>query len=143
MIPWILILKLIIHLEDASQLWNPSEKVESLRFDSKQGRKKDVIRVSNKKSYVTDIQKRFNAIQLIYLSQSEAVARMCSVKKVYLNISQNSQEKPCARVSFNKLDRNTLHLKPLRSYFLLYVSGMTFWNSLISVFFHQSSPSQK
>ena len=31
---------------------------------------------------------------------SEAVARRCSVKKVFLEISQNSQESTCARVSF-------------------------------------------
>ena len=30
---------------------------------------------------------------------SEAVARRCSVKKVFLKISQNSQERTCARVS--------------------------------------------
>ena len=30
----------------------------------------------------------------------EAVARRCSVKKVFLEISQNSQENTCAKVSF-------------------------------------------
>ena len=30
----------------------------------------------------------------------EAVARKCSVKKVFLEITQNSQEYTCARVSF-------------------------------------------
>ena len=30
----------------------------------------------------------------------EAVAQRCSVKKVFLEISQNSQENTCARVSF-------------------------------------------
>ena len=30
----------------------------------------------------------------------EAVAQTCSVKKVFLEISQNSQENTCARVSF-------------------------------------------
>ena len=30
----------------------------------------------------------------------EAVVQTCSVKKVYLNISQNLQENTCARVSF-------------------------------------------
>ena len=32
--------------------------------------------------------------------QTEAVARRCSVKMVFLEISQNSQENTCARVSF-------------------------------------------
>ena len=31
---------------------------------------------------------------------TEAVARRCSVKKVFLEISQNSQENTCDRVSF-------------------------------------------
>ena len=31
---------------------------------------------------------------------TEAVARRCSVKKVFLEISQNSQENNCVRVSF-------------------------------------------
>ena len=35
---------------------------------------------------------------------SEAVVQRCSVKKVFLEISQNSQENTCARVFFNKVD---------------------------------------
>ena len=31
---------------------------------------------------------------------TEAVVQRCSVKKVFLEISQNSQENACARVSF-------------------------------------------
>ena len=34
---------------------------------------------------------------------SGAVAHKCSVKKVFLNISQNSQENICAGVFFNKI----------------------------------------
>ena len=37
---------------------------------------------------------------LFSLSSSEAVAQRCFVKKVFLEISQNSQENTCARVSF-------------------------------------------
>ena len=32
--------------------------------------------------------------------KGEAVAQKCSVKKVFFEISQNSQENTCARVSF-------------------------------------------
>ena len=53
----------------------------------------------------------FNEIPLVILSCSikrtlpemlliEAVVQTCSVKKVFLEISQNSQENTCARVSF-------------------------------------------
>ena len=37
---------------------------------------------------------------LYVLLFSEAVAQRCSVKKVFLEISQNSQENTCARVFF-------------------------------------------
>ena len=35
-------------------------------------------------------------------TRSEAVVQRCSVKKMFLEISQNSQENTCARVSFKK-----------------------------------------
>ena len=43
-----------------------------------------------------------NFMKYFYLSiqHSEAVVQMCSVKKVFLEISQNSQENTCNRVSF-------------------------------------------
>ena len=34
--------------------------------------------------------------------ESEAVTRRCSLKKVFLEIYQNSQENTCSRVSFLK-----------------------------------------
>ena len=37
---------------------------------------------------------------LIFFLRIEAVAQRCSVKKVFLEIWQNSQENTCARVSF-------------------------------------------
>ena len=42
----------------------------------------------------------------------EAVVRRCSVKKLFLEISQNSQENACARVSFliSLLKRRLWHL---------------------------------
>ena len=43
---------------------------------------------------------KVNYNSCFYIKASEAVARMCSVKKVLLEISQNSQENTCARVSF-------------------------------------------
>ena len=40
----------------------------------------------------------------IFLKRTEAVARRCSVKKVFLEISQNSQEKNlCQSLFFNKV----------------------------------------
>ena len=35
-----------------------------------------------------------------FFEDSEAVAQRCSVKKLFLETSQNSQENICARVSF-------------------------------------------
>ena len=41
------------------------------------------------------------SVYIIQMSpESEAVAQICSVKKVFLKISQYSQENTCARVSF-------------------------------------------
>ena len=37
---------------------------------------------------------------LIIVKESEGVAQTCSVKKLFIEISQNSQEITCARVSF-------------------------------------------
>ena len=43
--------------------------------------------------------------------QQQAVVQRCSVKKVLLEISQNSQENTCARVSFlKKLQASGLQL---------------------------------
>ena len=39
-------------------------------------------------------------IRKALMMAAEAVVRMCSVKKVFLEISQNSQENTCARASF-------------------------------------------
>ena len=39
-------------------------------------------------------------ISFINLLSPEAVAQRCSVEKVFLEISQNSQENTCARVYF-------------------------------------------
>ena len=39
-------------------------------------------------------------VLLIFLGVTEAVDQACSVKKVFLEISQNSQENTCARVCF-------------------------------------------
>ena len=43
-----------------------------------------------------------NFMKYFYFSiqHSEAAVQMCSVKKVFLDISQNSQENTCTRVSF-------------------------------------------
>ena len=41
-----------------------------------------------------------NAIRNKFDRLTEPVVRKCSVKKVFLEISQNSQENTCARVSF-------------------------------------------
>ena len=37
---------------------------------------------------------------LISHEQTEALVQRCSVKKMFLEISQNSQENTCARISF-------------------------------------------
>ena len=58
-------------------------------------------------------------------SASEAVAWRCSVKKVFLEILQNSQENTCARVSF---------------LIKLQVSGCEFCEISKDTFFHRTPP---
>ena len=58
-----------------------------------------VIQLSGQKS----LKVRFFPFELILLKlvlQAEAVAQRCFVKKMFLEISQNSQENTSARVSF-------------------------------------------
>ena len=67
----------------------------------------------------------------------EAVAQICSVKKVFLEISQNSQENTCARVSFLiKLQDSGLrtpffteHLQCLLLWFILVTTTWASWFS--------------
>ena len=42
----------------------------------------------------------YDLLYYMKLGRAEAVAQMCFVKKVLVEISQNSQENTCARVSF-------------------------------------------
>ena len=52
------------------------------------------------------------------LLNTEALVRMCSVKKVFLEISQNSQKNTCVRVSFlTKLKLINFSLRLLRATF--------------------------
>ena len=51
---------------------------------------------------------------------TDAVIRRCSVKKMFLEISQNSQENTCARVSF------LIKLQALEHLFLQTTSGGCF-----------------
>ena len=61
-----------------------------------------MFKVNNEKDGLTsvDIGLVYLLIILTFLKISEAVVQRCSVKKVLLEISQNSQENICARVSF-------------------------------------------
>ena len=47
----------------------------------------------------------------------EAVTWMCSVKKMFLRISQNSQEKTCARASFSIILATLLKKETLAQFF--------------------------
>ena len=42
----------------------------------------------------------FNVVSTLCTINKKAVTQRCSVKKVFLEISQNSQENTCARASF-------------------------------------------
>ena len=57
----------------------------------------------------------------------EAVAQRCSVKNVFLEISQNSQEDTCARVSFLKNFIKKESLAQVFSYEFCEISKNTFF----------------
>ena len=61
---------------------------------TKKGNSKDVKHIVNSKFFKT-----------------EAVVRRCSVKKIFLEISQNSQQNARARVSFLRTPFLTEHLR--------------------------------
>ena len=71
---------------------------------------------------------------------SEPVVRRCSVKKAFLEVSQNSQENTFARVSFSK--KRLWHrcfpvnfVKFLRTLFLTDTSGGCFWSFRMNLHF--------
>ena len=67
---------------------------ETLRFISN----RDLFRYSHHRKYPTSCKQALN-LRRSWV-QTEAVVQRCSVKKVFLEISINSQENTCARVSF-------------------------------------------
>ena len=74
----------------------------------------------------------------------EAVAQRCSVKKVFLQIWQNSQENTCARVSFLiKLQPpfHTEHLWRLLLLLVKFLPGRTFrWKNIRGICFSDFGP---
>ena len=59
-----------------------------------------VVRDSNPLPSVENLHHPTMANYLIFINKTEAVVWRCSVKKVFLKISQNSREKTYSRVSF-------------------------------------------
>ena len=59
-----------------------------------------ITNVSYKKKLVHCFAEEINGLVYIWTDHSEAVAQRCSVKKMFLQLLQNSQENTCARVSF-------------------------------------------
>ena len=46
---------------------------------------------------------KLNSVRSLWLRAKKERHRWCSVKKAFLEVSQNSQEKTCARVFFDKV----------------------------------------
>ena len=64
----------------------------------------------------------------IFLKRTEAVARRCTVKKVFLQIPQNSKENTCVRVSFLiKLEATDLQLYLKKHWHRFYVGEHLWW----------------
>ena len=57
---------------------------------------------------ITMLNLLLNVVKVNKKSTTDAAARRCFSKKMFLKISQNSQENTCARISFfNKVARGT------------------------------------
>ena len=59
-----------------------------------------MITITSFKSCFTTNQVKYVYTDDYKIKITEAVTKMCSVEKVFLKISQNSQENTCGRVSF-------------------------------------------
>ena len=69
------------------------------------------VKINHFQSVIKVTCRLYKKLPLLKGNVTEAVARRCSVKKVFLEISQNSQENTCARVSFlTKLQTQGLQL---------------------------------
>ena len=74
-----------------------------MKMNKLQGNYSGNIKTSNVNEFEEDINMFLDSVMLIKkmnLLQPEAVAQRCSVKMVFLEILQSSQENTCARVSF-------------------------------------------
>ena len=69
---------------------------------------------------------------------TEAVVRRCSVKKIFLNISQNSQENTCARGSF-LIKLQSWNLQLFKREILAQVFSCEFCNYLRTTFLYNTS----
>ena len=84
---------------------NPNKQAQEIIFSRKKTASlHPVVHFDNRQ--LTQIHKHLGMMvlefdsNLSYEHHKEAVARRCSVKKVFLKISQNSEKNTCARVSF-------------------------------------------
>ena len=62
--------------------------------------KMKILKDGNVELYGLFVVRKWRLLLQSNLTDAEAVIRRCSVKKVFLEISQNSQENTCAKVSF-------------------------------------------
>ena len=77
----------------------------------------------------------YKTLPLLKGNVTEAVTRRCSVKRVFLKISQNSQENTCARVSFlTKLQAGGF----IKREILAYVFSCVFCEISKNTFLHRS-----
>ena len=61
---------------------------------------------------------KLSAKYSVCTKNSEAVVRRCFAKQVFLEITQNSQERTCASVPFSKVEDWRLHLQKTASEYI-------------------------
>ena len=83
---------------------NPVEKSEDYENEKPRGRRKKMAEDDESlKRLRLQREQRKRCVSIFYLRENpEALAQGCSVKRVFLEVSQNSQENTCASLFFNR-----------------------------------------
>ena len=79
-------------------MWIVLQQVLNTNYEIIQHKTQTLLTVKSPRSHIVHILKKHQVS--LTLLQTQAIVRRCSVKMVFLEISQNSQESTCARDSF-------------------------------------------
>ena len=91
-------------------------------------------------AYQATLRLKLANLLLTWLQETEAVVQRCSLKKMFLKISQNSRESTCVSVFFNKVAGKALSCSFIKKETLTQVFSYEFREILKNMFFHRTPP---